>query len=99
MNYLVKKLAKSSVNFCYIIFTYLLTYLHIPWCRILFERLIVTQLIKNVLLSLWNPKVHHRVHKSPPLDPILSQTNPVLPSIPISPRSSLMLSSEGVISY
>jgi len=30
---------------------YLLTYLLTPWCRILFEKLIVTQLSKNILLS------------------------------------------------
>jgi hypothetical protein len=31
--------------------TYLLTYSLTPWCRLLFEKLIVTQLVKNIPFS------------------------------------------------
>jgi hypothetical protein len=68
--------------------TYLLTYLLTPWCRILFEKLIVTQFVRKYPAFLRNPKVHHRVHKSPPLDPILSQPNPVRPIDPYLPKTS-----------
>jgi hypothetical protein len=38
---------------------------------------------------LLNTKVHHRVHKSPPLDPILSQPSPVRPIDPYLPEIHL----------
>jgi len=61
--------------------TYMATYitsLLTSWCRILFEKLIVAQIVKNIPLSYGNLKVYYRVHTSTPRwDPILSQLNPV----------------------
>jgi len=55
----------------------ILTYLLIPWFRVLLENLTGLQLVKKLPSFLWNPKFHYRTQKRPPPLPILGQPNPV----------------------
>jgi hypothetical protein len=67
----------------------MIAYLLTPWCRALFEKLNVTQFVRKYPTFLWNLKAHYCVHKCPPLDPILSQLNPVHPIDPHLPKVHL----------
>ena len=73
-----------------IFYSYPVTYLLTPWCRVLLEKLTGLQLVKKFPAFLWNPNVHYHTHKRPPPVPVLGQPNPVHIH-PTSWRSILIL--------
>jgi hypothetical protein len=65
------------------------TMLLTPWCRIFFEKLIVTQLVKQHAFFI-EPEGSLPYSQKPATGPILSQLNPVRPIDPHLPKVHLL---------
>jgi hypothetical protein len=78
---------KVAITIIIIIRTNLLTY-SLRGAGYYLKSWLPLSLSKN-LTSLWNPKFHYRVYKSPPLEPMLIQPNPVGTIDPYLPKVQL----------
>jgi hypothetical protein len=87
--YRISRKRLAVQKYIYIYMSYLLT----PWCRILFEKLIVTQLSKNILLSYGTRRFNTAFTKARHWTLFWASRILFAPSKPISLRSILILSS------
>jgi hypothetical protein len=93
---MVWKIYPSSRTFPLVRWSKLLTH---SWSWALLEKLPIVQLLKNFPALYGKPKVHYRVHKSPPLDRILSQIDPIHTIHTISVTTILLLSTQLVLVF
>jgi hypothetical protein len=79
-----KELPDCGVRECFLLkyfcinhLTNYLTNKLITWSRVLLEDLILHSAGQEIPHPLWKPKVHYRVHMSPPQIPIMCHMNPI----------------------
>ena len=63
--------------------TYLITYLLIPWNRVLLEKLTGFAASQEIPRILWNPKVHYRISQVPATCPYPEPTPSSLHPLPL----------------